>query len=309
MAISIICTGRDLQPWIAALKACDADLDVRVWPDDGDRCEVEFALCWKHPPGALLNYPNLRCISSMGAGIDHLFNDPDLPQHLPVVRLVDPQLAQSMFDYVCAAVMGYFRDFDVYRAQQQRTEWLVQVAKSTSDTTIGIMGLGKLGGYVAEQFCAMGFNVVGWSRSAKSLDGVTTYAGDQQLDVFLSQSDILICLLPLTPQTQDILNLELFRKLPKGASLVNVARGEHLVEQDLIKALDIGYLRGACLDVFRQEPLPLEHPFWQRQDIIITPHCSSITHPASVAPQIVENYRLLKNNQPLLNQVVMQRGY
>ncbi len=309
MAISIICTNKDPQPWVAALHDVDASLDIQVWPNEKQKSEIEFALCWKHPEGILQNYPNLRCISSMGAGIDHFLNDSFFPEHLPVVRLVDPLLAQSMFEYICTAVMFYFREFDLYQAQQRQACWYQQPPQSMAETTIGMMGLGQLGGYAAEKFSLMGFDVVGWSRSRKSLNGIQTFAGPQEFETFLSKTKVLICLLPLTPQTQGILNRDLFYNLPKGASIVNVARGEHLVEEDLIEALDADHLRGACLDVFREEPLPRKHPFWTHKKIVVTPHCSSITNPKSVAPQIVQNYQLMQNGKPLLNRVDILRGY
>ncbi|NET52567.1 MAG: glyoxylate/hydroxypyruvate reductase A, partial [Merismopedia sp. SIO2A8] len=210
---------------------------------------------------------------------------------------------------ICTASMYYFREFDVYQTQQSQLFWHQQVPKSMAATTIGIMGLGKLGEYSASQLSKMGFRTIGWSRSQKSILGVKAYVGEGQLDQFLSQTDILVCLLPLTDQTYDILNLELFNKLPQGSYLVNVARGNHLVEEDLITALSTNQLRGACLDVFREEPLPQGHPFWAHKKILITPHCSSITDPRSVAPQIVQNYRLMQSGGVLLNQVDIQQGY
>lgn len=309
MTISIICTDKDPKPWVAALHACDPTLEIQVWPDENEKADVEFALCWKHPEGLLCEYPNLRCVSSMGAGIDHLLGDAFFPKHLPVVRLVDPHLAQDMFEYICTAIMYYFREFDLYRAQQRQSCWQQLPPRSMAETTVGFMGLGKLGGYSAERLSNMGFNVIGWSRSQKSIAGVKAYAGEKQLDDFLSRTEILICLLPLTDQTRGILNVELFARLPKGSCVVNVARGENLVEDDLIRALDAGQLRGACLDVFKEEPLPEDHPFWKHKKILMTPHCSSITDPRSVAPQIVQNYRLMRDGMPLLNQVDMLRGY
>ncbi len=309
MTLSIICTDKDPAPWVAALHECDPSLDVQVWPNERRKADVEFALCWKHPEGILRDYPNLRCISSMGAGIDHLLGDAFLPKHLPVVRLVDPLLAQSMFEYICTAVMYYFREFDLYQMQQRHGCWRQLSPKAMAETTVGIMGLGKLGGYSADRLASMGFKVIGWSRSQKSISGVKTYAGEKQLGDFLSQADILVCLLPLTDQTHGILNLELFTKLAKGSCLLNVARGEHLVEEDLLTALNEGQLRGACLDVVLEEPLPEKHPFWGHEKIVITPHCSSITDPRSVASQIVRNYRLMQDNKPLLNQVDILRGY
>ena len=309
MTISIICTNKDPKPWVSALQEIDSSLDIQIWPNENQKTDIEFALCWKHPEGVLQDYPNLRCICSMGAGIDHLLNDDFFPKHLPVVRLVDPLLAQSMFEYICAVVMHFFREFDVYQAQKRQSHWQQQSPKAMAKTTIGIMGLGKLGEYSADKLSKMGFNVTGWSRTQKSIVGVKAYAGKKQLEQFISQTDILICLLPLTDQTYGILNLELFNKLPKGSCLLNVARGEHLVEEDLITALNAGQLRGACLDVFKEEPLPREHPFWIHEKILVTPHSSSITDPRSVASQIVQNYQLMQSSRPLLNQVDILRGY
>jgi len=309
MSISIICTNKDAQPWVAALQQLDAKLDLQVWPNDTRKADVEFALCWNHPEGSLQDYPNLRCICSMGAGIDHLLNDALFPKDIPLVRIVDPFLAQSMFEYIATAVLHYFRDFDRYKIQQQKKIWQPLPPKSITQATVGIMGLGKLGEYAATKLSAMGFRVLGWSRSKKSINGVTCYTGNEQLGEFLAQANTLVCLLPLTSATRGILNTELFNQLPIGACLVNVARGEHLVDADLLSSLDSGQLRGACLDVFKEEPLPPAHPFWQHPQIQLTPHCSSITDPVSVAPQVLKNYRRMKNTLPLLNQVDPFRGY
>ncbi len=309
MSISIICTDKDPAPWVMALQEYDPSLDIQVWPNERSKADVEFALCWKHPEGVLGDYPHLRCVSSMGAGIDHLLTDGSFPRHLPVVRLVDPLLAQAMFEYICTAVMYYFREFDVYQGQQRQSRWQQHVSKPMARTTVGIMGLGKLGGYAAERLAGMGFHVTGWARSKKSIANVETYAGGQELDQFLAQVDILVCLLPLTKETSGILDGKLFARMPRGSCLINVARGENLEEDDLLKALDDGLLRGACLDVVREEPLPVNHPFWRHEKILLTPHCSSITDPRSVASQIVQNYRLMQSGKPLLNMVDILRGY
>lgn len=309
MTLSIVCTDRDTGPWAAALTACDPSLDIQIWPNEACKADVQFAVCWNHPEGVLKAYPNLRCICSMGAGIDHLLRDAALPDHLPVVRLVDPQLSQSMSEYICTAVLYFFREFDRYQQQQKKALWLQQPLRPMARTGVGIMGLGVLGSFAADRLSAMGFNVTGWSRSKKKIPGVTTYAGDIERDAFLARADILVCLLPLTEKTAGILNFELFSRLPKGACLINASRGGNLVEEDLIPALNQGLLRGACLDVFKHEPLPEDHPFWAQDNIIITPHCSSITDPESVAPQIVQNYRNLKAGLPLMNQVDIRRGY
>jgi len=309
MSLLIICNNRKLDRWVEALKACDPSLDVQIWPDESSKEDVEFALCWKHPEGVLQDYPNLRCICSMGAGIDHMFSDAYFPRHLPVIRLIDPSLAQSMYEYILTAVMHYFREFDIYQAQQRQSNWRVHFNKPMAETTVAVMGLGKLGEYASSRLAAMGFNVTGWARSEKSIKGVRSYAGDDALAEFVSTASILVCLLPLTNQTRGILSRDLFNNMPTGSCLINVARGQHLVENDLISALSAGQLRGACLDVFSEEPLPADHPFWGNEKIIITPHSSSITAPASVAPQIVENYHRMQKGEPLMNQVDIERGY
>lgn len=309
MPITIICQHKDPIAVREALLELDSNLDIRIWPDDGNRADITMALCWRQPQGSLLQYPNLRCIASLGAGVDSLLADTQLPKDIPVVRIVDPQLADSMFDYVAAVVMGYCRHLDCYRQLQAQALWQPLTPQAPSDITVGIMGMGQLGERVAKGLLSLGFKVRGWSRSLKLLDGVESYAGSEQLTEFLSQTQVLVCLLPLTVKTCGILNQGLFSDLPQGACVVNVARGEHLVESDLIQALDSGHLRHATLDVFSQEPLPNDHAFWRREDITITPHCSSITSPQAAAPQLLENYRALNQDLPLINLVDVGVGY
>ena len=184
MTIIIICPDKDLQPWISALKAINSSLDIQIWPNEKQKNDIEFALCWKHPEGVLQDYPNLRCISSTGAGVDHLLNDPFLPKNISIVRLVDPLLTQSMFEYICTAVMYYFREFNIYQTQQIQSHWQQNLPKSIAKTTIGIMGLGQLGGYSAKKLSHMGFRVLGWSRSPKSIAGIESYVGEKQLSQF-----------------------------------------------------------------------------------------------------------------------------
>ncbi|HEY9889728.1 MAG TPA: glyoxylate/hydroxypyruvate reductase A, partial [Candidatus Obscuribacterales bacterium] len=282
MSLLIIAPTKDPTPWTIALHQQDPTLAVQVWPHEGDRTQVEFALCWQQPPDIWRNYPNLRCISSLGAGVDHLLGDATLPPDVPVVRLIDPLLAQSMFEYICTAALNHLREFDRYQAQQATATWEPRSPRSISATTIGLMGLGALGCYAAPRLAAVGFNVVGWARSPKHLPGIHSYVGPSELSAFLARSQILVCLLPLTPATEGILNLDLFQQLPPAAYLINPARGAHLVEADLLTALAAGYLSGACLDVFHQEPLPADHPFWPHPALRVTPHCASLTDPASV---------------------------
>ena len=309
MSLAIICPGRDVRQWVRALQAGEPQLKVETWPEIGDPGSVEFALVWKHPPGILAGFANLRCISSLGAGVDALLEDRQLPAGVPLVRIVDEGLKQSMAEYVCLGALDYFRRFAQYRQQQADRIWQARPVRQIGAMRVGILGLGELGSHVAGRLAAIGFAVHGWSRSRKSLAGIPSYCGDEELAAFLAASEILVCLLPLTPATRGILDAGLFRQLPAGAYVINVARGEHLVEADLLAALDSGRLSGALLDVFRQEPLPQDHPFWPHPRISITPHIASISSPESAVPQVLENYHRALSGGPLLNRVDPQRGY
>ncbi len=306
MPLSLICPTKDPTPWIQAITPIFPDVDLRVWPDDGSKDEITFALVWAQPPGVFAQYPNLQVIASMGAGVDNLLQDTSIPEHVSVVRMVDPRLVNQMGDYVLAASLNHVRQFPEYMQQQR---WQPLVTRNVDEVTVGVMGLGQIGKSVAKRLLAMGFQVVGWSRRTKSINGIKTFTGQQQLSDFLAASEILVCLLPLTPETENILNLQTLSQLPQGAYVVNVARGQHLVENDLLLLINKKHLSGACLDVFSQEPLPQTHPFWSHPNIVVTPHIASLTDPISVAPQIVENYRRMIAGEPLLNQVDRQQGY
>jgi glyoxylate/hydroxypyruvate reductase A len=214
-----------------------------------------------------------------------------------------------MSEYVVLSVLNYCRQFDDYRADQAQKQWHPRKPRLAEDTRIGILGFGQLGADAAKKLSNLGFRVAGWSRRPKNIAGGQCFAGEEALANFLSRTHILICLLPLTPATKGILNRKTFEKLPGGAYVINVARGQHLVESDLIDALDSGQLTGACLDVFDVEPLPPDHPFWAHPKIKVTPHISSITFPKAVAPQIIENYQRAKTGKPPLNVVDAERGY
>jgi glyoxylate/hydroxypyruvate reductase A len=309
MSLAIICPGRDMRQWVQALQASEPQLKVENWPEIGDPGSVEFALVWKHPAGILAGFPNLRCISLLGAGVDALLEDRELPSDVPLVRIVDEGLKQSMAEYVCLGALDYFRQFEQYRQQQAGRIWQAQPLRHISAMRVGILGLGELGSHVAGRLAAIGFAVQGWSRSRKYSAGIPSYCGDEELAAFLAPCDILVCLLPLTPATSGILDAGLFRQLPAGAYVINVARGEHLVEPDLLAAIDSGRLSGALFDVFRQEPLPQDHPFWSHPRIRITPHIASITNPDSAVLQVLENYHRALSGRPLLNRVDPQRGY
>ncbi|MFO7707318.1 MAG: glyoxylate/hydroxypyruvate reductase A [Desulfobacterales bacterium] len=295
--------------WVKHLRRQDPGLDLQVWPDAGPPRDVEFIVCWKHPLGEFGKYPNLKCIASLGFGVDHILRDPDLPPGVPVVRLVDEAMTRAMSEYVVAAVLNHTRRLNLFRQDQFIRVWKPRPPLHAPEVRVGILGLGTLGRDAAAKLRSLGFAVAGWSRTEKQIDGVSCFAGAARLDAFLSRTDILVCLLPLTPATRDILDRRLFLRLPAGAYLVNAARGDHLVEEDLLAALDRGHLSGACLDVFRTEPLPADHPFWSHPQIVLTPHIASQTYPAAVAPQIVENYRRVRSGRAPLNLIDMETGY
>jgi glyoxylate/hydroxypyruvate reductase A len=298
-----------MQVWREELLALDPGLDIRLFPDTGPVEDITAAVTWNHPPEDLYRYPGLRLLISMGAGVDHLFRPPGPPPGVSVVRLVDRLLTTAMSEYVLLAVLRHHRQDAGYRALQAARVWEELPAPDTEATRIGVLGLGTLGADAARKLAALNFRVAGWSRTPKTLDGIETFSGPESLFPFLARSDILVCLLPLTPATEGIINARTLAALPRGAYVVNAARGRHVVEADLLEALDAGHISGATLDVFRTEPLPPEHRFWSHPKVILTPHAASITIPRSVAPQVVENLARLREGRPLLNVVDVAVGY
>ena len=309
MALLFRSTVDSAARWRAQLTRLTQQLDIRVWPEIGKPAEIEYALVWRPEPGFLASLPNLKLILSLGAGVDHLLGDPQLPQHLPIVRLVDPHMTDAMSEYVVLQVLRlHRRDLD-YRAQQEAGLWRELDQKNAVDRRVGILGLGELGRDAAKKLRALGFDVAGWSRGERTVPGVASYAGANGLPQLLGRSEILVCLLPLTAETEGILNGSTLALLPKGAALVNAARGAHLVEEDLLAALASGQISAAVLDVFREEPLPAGHPFWRHPRVILTPHVAAFTNPATAAPIILDNIRRFEEGRPLLNQIDPARGY
>ena len=306
MSIAIVSPGRDPKAWIAALLHHHPTLDLQVYPDIDRPEDVEMALLWQHPDGYLKNFPKLKLISSLGAGVDHILSDPAVGDELPIVRIVDEKLTWSMTNYVVMGVLNFHRQLIRYQEDQKKKVW--DMSNPEIPTRIGVMGVGALGGDVLDKLNGLGFEVVGFGFSEKKEFRYPYYQKDQ-LEDFLSQVNVLVCLLPFTPDTEGILNFSLFRKCKKGTFLINVARGKHLIEEDLLVALEEGFLSGALLDVFRTEPLPEAHPFWEEKRIQLTPHIASVTNPLAAAPQIIENYKRLITRLPLLNLVNRTRGY
>jgi glyoxylate/hydroxypyruvate reductase A len=285
------------------------DREIRYWPDIGDKAAIEYALVWQPLPGLLASLPNLKLIFGLGAGIDHLLRDPELPRQVPIVRLVDPYMTDAMSEYVALSVLRLHRQDLDYLAQQRTRAWEEREQKNAAERPVGILGFGTLGQDAGRKLKALGFPVSGWNRGAKAIDGFETFSGTAGLDALLARSEILVCLLPLTPETAGILNAGNIARLPRGAGIVNAGRGGHLVEDDLIPALDSGQLSGAVLDVFREEPLPPDHPFWRHPRVIVTPHVAAETHPPTAAPIIGDAIRRFEAGLPVPNIVDLTRGY
>jgi glyoxylate/hydroxypyruvate reductase A len=309
MSLLLIAPDRDMSPWKKALKNKDPNLDVEIWPEVDNKQKVQFAVSWNQPKHVLDQYPNLKAVSSLGAGADHLLEDQSLPNSVTICRVVSPSLIQQMKEYVLAATLNIQRNIVHYIRQKDLGEWQSHNHPLAADLGVGVMGLGKLGQPVARQLAQVGYQVSGWSRSQKDLKDVATFAGSKELEIFLNKTQILVCLLPLTTETEGILDLELFKQLKRPAWIINVARGEHLVDEDLIYALDSNILQGAWLDVFAEEPLPDKHAFWNRSNVIVTPHIASITKPSEVAGQIIDNYKRALSGMALNYQVDREKGY
>jgi glyoxylate/hydroxypyruvate reductase len=309
MAILFRSTPAATARWRPLLGRMMPQREVRYWPEIGDKRAIEYALVWQPEPGLLASLPNLKMIFGLGAGIDHLLADPLLPKGVPIVRLVDPYMTEAMSEYVMLQVLRLHRQDLDYLAQQRAGVWEEREQKNAAERPVGILGFGTLGQDAGRKLKAIGFDVAGWSRNPKELAGFASHAGPAGLDALLARSEILVCLLPLTAETAGILNERAFARLPRGAGLVNAGRGGHLVEADLIPALDAGQLSGAVLDVCREEPLPGDHPFWRHPRIIVTPHVAAETHPPTAAAIIGEAIRRCEAGLPVENQVDLARGY
>ena len=295
--------------WGAALRALMPELEVRVWPDIGRAEDVVAALVWKHPDGALNRFPNLKVVINLGAGVDPIFADPHLPPDIPIVRLVDPELTRGMTEYVVLHVLALHRRLPELAEAQRARRWHYIHAPDTRAARVGLMGLGNLGGHAAEMLARFGFRLSGWSRRPKALPGVDCFHGNDQLARFLADLDILVCLLPLTRATENLIDGALLAHLAAGSAFVNAGRGAIVVDDDLLAALDRGHVRHAVLDVFRTEPLPPEHPYWRHPRVTVTPHNATAGQPDTAAPQIVDNLRRVLAGRPPFNVVDRAAGY
>ena len=290
----------DMEVWSNGLQKAMPEMDIKVYPDDGDVNEVEFAVVWKHPRGILKKYPNLKAILSLGAGVDHIISDPDLPEGLPIIRLVDKKLTHEMCLHALHWVLHFHSDQYLYRSQQLKRQWIQQSSIQTEDRTIGIMGLGNIGRSIGELLVTQSFNVIGWGANQKSsLTDIKYYYGQDQLSDFLGRTNILINVLPLTSDTTNIITKKELSLLPKDSFIINIGRGGIINEDDLLTLLSEGHIKAAALDVFAQEPLPENNSLWNHPSVYITPHIAGQSNPNSAGQTISENiYRIQKGELP-----------
>ncbi len=309
MAILIYANNRDITNWVDALKKEDKNIDIRIYPNIGNIDDIIFALTWPFPQGFFSEFKNLKTICSIGAGVNHILKDPTIKDYINIVKLVDKNLTQNMWEYCLGAVTYYTMQFNKYNELQNKKIWKEYIPNNFKNTTIGIMGLGSIGKDIAIKFEQIGFKIKGYSNSKKDIPNIKTYCNDDLIEDFLDDIDILISILPLTSKTKYIFNNKFFKSMKKGSYFINVGRGEQVVENDLINNLNNNHLAGAFLDVFEQEPLEKNHPFWNHNKIFITPHIASITNPYSVASQIITNYYNTTNRYPLQNTINKKNGY
>jgi glyoxylate/hydroxypyruvate reductase len=309
MSIVIIFNNKDPKPWAQSLKEKLPETTISIYPEVKNPESVTFAICWKANKNVLSNFPNLAVIQSVGASIDHIVGSQTVLENQIITRIVDENLSNDMWEFLLAAVMSNLKKLDIYARKKEEKRWEPTQYATIKNTTISILGLGQIGALVAEKFADLGFDVQGWSTSEKNIENVKCYVGQSELAVFLKNTDFLINILPLTVETDSILDKNVLKQIKKGGFLVNVGRGEHLVEQDLIELLDQNHLSGAFLDVFRVEPLPQDHIFWTHPKIQITPHIASLTNVESATAQIAENYKNHLSGKPIEYIVSVKKGY
>lgn len=295
--------------WVPALHAAAPELALRVYPELGDLRDIDCLLTWQVADWLIDALPNLQLLYAVGAGVDPLVEVARRHPRLRLARVADDAVTGDVASLAVAATLQWFRDLLPYARLQEHVIWQPQPHRCSADTTVAVLGLGRIGCAAAAAFQALGFQVCGWSRSVKELPGVATFNGDEGLRTVLPRAQVLVCTLPLTPETAGIIGARTLELLPRGAFLVNVGRGGHVDEDALLAALERGHLAGAFLDVFATEPLPAQHPFWRHPAVRMTPHAASRTQAHRVAPQIVENLSRLRAGEPLLNLVDPAAGY
>lgn len=313
MTIALYTKGWDQDQWLDRFRQKLPNHTICSFDEIEDPASIRYAMVWKPEPGALAQFSNLEVIFSLGAGVDFLLNDPELPQ-VPVVRVVDSDLTNRMSEYVLLQCLLHHRRSLSYMRFQQAGIWMEREDAAAKDVRVGILGLGVLGQDAAYKLSVMGYDVMGWSRSPKTLDGIRCFDAEQGLEDMLNQTDILVCLLPHTPETDGMLNLELFRKLPRdgalgGPVLINAGRGKVQVERDIMEAMDEGILIGASLDVFEEEPLRDGSPIWSHPNIILTPHNAAASSAGDLTDYVVSQLMLYEAGKPMESVVDRAVGY
>jgi glyoxylate/hydroxypyruvate reductase len=314
MSILVQVTGWDPEPWAVMFRTLAPNRPVFTGVDDANRATIRYAMVWKPAPGLLGQLPNLAAIFNLGAGVDAILADTSIPPHIPIVRGVDANLTMRMVEWVTLHVLLHHRQMLFYRDRQAEQRWAERVQPAAAEVTVGILGLGTLGIAAATTLKQIGFRLAGWSRSAKTVPGIDCFAGAHGLDPFLAQTDILVCLLPLTSETKGILNAGLFAKLKRngplgGPVVINAGRGGEQVETDILAALDQGTLAGVSLDVFEQEPLPANSPLWRHPRAILTPHNAADSDPRSICAHVLTRIADIEAGRPLAPVVDRARGY
>ena len=307
MKIGIIAPKERVKCWLNTFKNYDKNIDVSTYPDI-DYNNIDCVCLWKHPKKVLGKFKNLKLIHSMGAGVDHIINDPSCPKGIPICRISDDKLSFSMTNYIITAVLFYHRRILKYQNDKKNKLWDHITHPEILPINIGILGFGVLGSDAADKLKYMGFNVIGYSLNKKKENGIKIYHGEE-LDLFLSKINVLVCTVPYTQKTHHLLDRNLFKKLNKETYLVNVSRGKVQNEKDIIEYIDNGTLSGAFLDVFETEPLPKSSEIWKHDKIQITPHNASITNEDAAVPQILDNYNRLASGKSLINQVNIENEY
>jgi glyoxylate/hydroxypyruvate reductase A len=305
----LVHAGRNGQHYKALFERAAPGLAVVAWPDTVAPATVAYVAGWKLPDGFFAPFVNLKAIFALAAGVDRLLARTDLPAHVPLVRLLDAGMAEQMADYALYGVLGHQRRMLEYGAQQARGEWRTLPPRVRADLRIGVLGIGAIGGVIATALARWGYAVSGWSRSPRSVDGVRCVHGADALDPLLAQSDVLVNVLPTTPETRNLLDGARLSRLPRGAYVINCSRGDQLNADALVELLDAGHLDGALLDVFAVEPLPPGSPLWRHPKVRITPHIAAITLPEPSVAQIVANIRALESGIPMRGIVDRTRSY
>ena len=314
MAFLFILPTWPVDVWTAAMKKVAPDLDVRVWPEMGRVEDIEYCAAWLPPPGVVKSLPNLKVIMSLGAGVDAILKDPTLPDNIPIVRVNDPDLTGRMTEYIVLHVLMHHRQQRRLDENQKRRVWDSFPTHAAKDLSVGIMGMGVMGADSAIKLRDIGFPVAGWSRSRKAIPGVESFAGAEEFDAFLARTDVLVSLLPATPDTDGIINRATIRKLsrkgPFGAPIIiNAGRGRQQVAEDILSALEADELHAATLDVFTVEPLPEDSPLWTHPRVTVTPHCAADSDPETICAYVAHNIRRHRRGEMLDNLVDRARGY